>query len=227
MRKAGRQNNLSADLLIRAYAAGIFPMSDSYDDPNIFWVNPEKRGILPLNSYHIPRKLKKLVRQRPFKITFNTVFKDVIDSCSEPFSGRETTWINRPIRNAVIALYRKGFAHSVECWQNENLVGGLYGISLGGAFFGESMFSRTPNASKIALVYLLAQLRLGNYKLLDTQFKTEHLAQFGAIEISSSLYLKELEEALKYQSKFYSSASPEIVESAMCQVLEFSSTQTY
>ena len=176
---------------------------------------------MPLNSYHIPRKLKKLVRQRPFKITFNTVFKDVIDSCSEPFSGRETTWINRPIRNAVIDLYRKGFAHSVECWENNNLVGGLYGVSLGGAFFGESMFSRTPNASKIALVYLLAQLRLGNYKLLDTQFKIEHLAQFGAIEISSRLYLKKLEEALKYQSKFYTPASSEIVESAISQVLEF------
>ena len=202
MRKAGRQKNLSADLLIRAYAAGIFPMSDSYDDPNIFWVNPEKRGVLPLNSYHLPRKLKKLVRKKPFKITFNKAFEDVIDLCSEPFSGRETTWINRPIRNAVIALYRKGFAHSVECWENENLVGGLYGMSLGGAFFGESMFSDVSNGSKIALAYLHDRLLKVGFLLFDTQFLTEHLASLGAIEITQDQYLIKLEKALNKNATF-------------------------
>ena len=208
MRKAGRQNNLSADLLIRAYAAGIFPMSDSYDDPNIFWVNPEKRGILPLNSYHLPRKLKKLVRKKPFKITFNKAFEDVIDFCSEPFSGRETTWINRPIRNAVIALYRKGFAHSVECWENDNLIGGLYGISLGGAFFGESMFSRKTDASKVALVHLVARLIAGGFELLDAQFHNPHLEQFGLEEVPKAEFMRRLQHALSVDADFYSAGLP-------------------
>jgi leucyl/phenylalanyl-tRNA---protein transferase len=203
MSRAGEPAELSPELLLRAYAAGIFPMSEAQDDDRVFWVDPEARGILPLDAYHIPRSLKKTVRKGLFEARFDTAFIDVLDLCAEAAPQRENTWINRPIRNAVIRLHEMGFAHSVESWHDGELVGGLYGVALGSTFFGESMFSRRTNASKVALVNLLALLRLGHFQLLDTQFVTDHLATFGTMEISSDEYLIRLEEALKYQSLFH------------------------
>lgn len=191
--------DLSPELLLRAYASGIFPMSESQDDPNVYWVEPQQRGILPLDGFHVPRSLKKVVRKGVYDVVCDQAFEQVLDLCAEPSEGRDQTWINKTIRDAVIQLHEMGFAHSVECWKDGQLVGGLYGISLGGAFFGESMFSRASNASKVALVHLVARLRLGGFKLLDTQFITDHLSQFGAIEIPAATYLDLLDDALKYQ----------------------------
>lgn len=193
---------LSPELLLRAYTAGIFPMSESRDDPNVFWVDPKERGVLPLDKFHVPRSLRKLVRKAPFEVRADTAFEDVLDFCAEPGQGREETWINEPIRNAMLQLFDLGFAHSLECWQEDDLVGGLYGVSLRGAFFGESMFSRKTDASKVALVHLVARLRLGGFKLLDAQFTTDHLARFGCEVWPSRIYLKQLERALGYQARF-------------------------
>jgi len=214
---------LSPELLLRAYAAGIFPMSESRDDPQVFWVDPVTRGILPLDAYHIPRSLKKAVRKGLFEIRCDSAFEQVLELCAEPGAGRENTWINPSIQDAVIKLHEMGFAHSVECWQGNRLVGGLYGIALGAAFFGESMFSRETNASKIALVHLLAYLKMGNFQLLDTQFVTEHLTRFGTIEIPARDYLTRLEKALKYQSLFRGNAEEAEMKLALDQVLEGSS----
>ena len=203
MSRAGGPSELSPELLLRAYAAGIFPMSEARDNDQVFWVDPEHRGILPLDAYHIPRSLKKVVRKGRFEARFDTAFTEVLDQCGEPSSNRENTWINQPIRDAVISLNKMGFAHSVESWQDGELVGGLYGISLGAAFFGESMFSRRTDASKVALVHLLAMLHLGHYQLLDTQFVTDHLTTFGTIEIPATDYHARLETALKFQSLFH------------------------
>lgn len=211
---------LSPELLLRAYAAGIFPMSESRDDPQVFWVDPVVRGILPLNAYHIPRSLKKVVRKGVFEVRCDSAFEQVLDMCAEPGSGRENTWINPSIQDAVIKLHQMGFAHSVECWRDNRLVGGLYGIALGAAFFGESMFSRETNASKVALVHLLAILKMGNFQLLDTQFVTEHLIRFGAIEIPARDYLIRLEKALKYQSLFRGNAPDSELKLALDQILE-------
>jgi leucyl/phenylalanyl-tRNA--protein transferase len=198
---------LSPDLLLRAYAAGIFPMAEAHDDDQIFWVDPEERGILPLDRYHIPRSLKKEVRKQRFDVRFDSAFEQVLDLCAEQTTDRSNTWINTPIRNAVVSLHDMGFAHSVETWVDDELVGGLYGIALGSAFFGESMFSRRTNASKVALVHLLAILQVGHFQLLDTQFVTDHLITFGAIEIPSEDYLARLELALNYQSQFHNEIS--------------------
>ncbi len=219
MSRGGDASDLSPDLLLRAYAAGIFPMSESRDDDKIFWVDPEKRGILPLDAYHIPRSLKKEIRKARFDVRFDSAFVNVLDLCAETKPGRENTWINQSIRNAVIRLHDMGFAHSVETWQDGELVGGLYGIALGSAFFGESMFSRRTNASKVALVHLLAILQVGHFQLLDTQFVTEHLTTFGAIEIPSSDYLGRLDLALKYQSQFFHEISEVPLAKAVNNVL--------
>jgi len=218
MSRSGDPSDLSPDLLLRAYAAGIFPMSESRNNDQVFWVDPENRGILPLDTYHIPRSLKKTVRKGIFRVTFDTSFDRVIELCAAPAAGRENTWINRPIRQAVNHLFDMGFAHSVECWVDGELVGGLYGISLGAAFFGESMFSRHRDASKVALVYLLALLQLGHYHLLDSQFITSHLARFGAIEIPAPEYLERLQSALRYQSLFHHDISPKQLSQAVEQV---------
>jgi leucyl/phenylalanyl-tRNA--protein transferase len=177
-------------------------MSESQNDPNIYWVEPKMRGILPLNQFHISKSLKKVVRKNKFEIFCDRAFDQVLYHCAETTDGRDVTWINKIIRDNVIELHEMGFAHSVECWRNNKLVGGLYGISLGAAFFGESMFSKETDASKVALVHLVARMRLGGYKLLDTQFTTDHLSQFGVIEISSGHYLELLDEALKFQGVF-------------------------
>ena len=199
---------LTPELLLRAYATGIFPMSESQNDPNVYWVEPEMRGILPLDQFHVPKSLKKVVRKNKYKIHCDRAFEQVLDFCAEPAAGRDVTWINQSIRNNVIKLHEMGFAHSVECWREDKLVGGLYGISLGAAFFGESMFSKETDASKVALVHLIARMRLGGFKLLDTQFTTDHLSRFGVIEIPSAQYLDLLDDALQFQGIFVGSYGP-------------------
>jgi len=195
---------LSPDVLLRAYAAGVFPMADSADDPDIFWVDPHIRGVIPLNAFHVPRRLRRTVRSRPFDIRIDTDFAGVIDACAAPVRerGRDNTWINRPIREAYARLHEAGFAHSVECWREGRLVGGLYGVRLGAAFFGESMFSFARDASKVALVHLVARLRAGGFVLLDTQFITNHLRQFGAIEVPRAEYHVMLEAAIGRRADF-------------------------
>jgi leucyl/phenylalanyl-tRNA---protein transferase len=193
---------LTADLLLRAYAAGIFPMADSAEDPEIFWVDPEWRGIIPLQGFHVPQRLKRTVRSGLFEIRCNTAFEAVIRGCAAPAVDRPRTWINDEIVRLYTGLFRRGFAHSVEAWYEGNLVGGLYGVSLNGAFFGESMFSRVTDASKVALVHLVAVLLRGGYTLLDTQFVTEHLQRFGAVEIPRAEYRKRLTAALQGQASF-------------------------
>jgi leucyl/phenylalanyl-tRNA---protein transferase len=193
---------LTPAILLQAYAAGIFPMAESADDPELFWVDPKRRGILPLDAFHIPRRLKRVLRRGPFEVDCDVDFAAVMRGCAEAGETRPTTWINEEIVRLYTALFERGAAHSVECRLDGELVGGLYGISLGAAFFGESMFSRVTDASKVALVHLVARLRLGGYRLLDTQFVTPHLAQFGCIEISRARYHRLLAGALGERGVF-------------------------
>jgi leucyl/phenylalanyl-tRNA---protein transferase len=193
---------LTPEILIRAYAAGIFPMAEAADDPELFWVDPRRRGILPLDAFHVPRRLRRVVRQQIFEIRCDSAFEDVIRACAAASEKRPNTWINDEIVRLYATLFARGAAHSVECWRVGELVGGLYGVSLGAAFFGESMFSRESEASKVALVNLVARLRLGGFRLLDTQFLTPHLARFGGIEISRRHYHRLLAEALSYRAVF-------------------------
>lgn len=202
MNRRDGEPGLTPDLLLRAYAAGIFPMAESRDDDHVFWVDPQMRGILPLDAVHIPRSLRKVVRQGRFEVRIDSAFADVIAGCATRARDRQDTWINAPIERAVIALHDMGFAHSVESWRDGRLVGGLYGVALRGAFFGESMFSTETDASKVALVHLVSRLRWARFRLLDTQFVTEHLKRFGAIEIPARHYLERLEEALNHQCLF-------------------------
>ncbi len=196
-REAGRLRELDPPLLLRAYAAGLFPMADTRDSPDIFWVEPRRRGILPLEAFHLPRSLARTLRRERFAHTVDAAFEAVIDGCAEATPGREQTWINHTIRAAYIRLHREGHAHSVETWDGEGrLAGGLYGVRLGAAFFGESMFSRATDASKCALAHLVARLRVGGFRLLDTQFLTAHLARFGGVEVKRSRYLALLAAAL-------------------------------
>ena len=195
---------LTPDILIRAYAAGVFPMAESADDPELFWVDPRRRGILPLDAFHVPRRLRRVMRRRIFEIRCDSAFEDVIRACAKAVDKRPNTWINDEIVRLYTALFSRGAAHTVECWRNGKVVGGLYGVSLGAVFFGESMFSRETDASKVALVHLVARLRLGGFRLLDTQFLTPHLARFGGIEISRARYHRLLAEALSYRGVFSS-----------------------
>lgn len=199
--------NITPELLLSAYMQGIFPMAESADSDDVFWVDPDERGIFPLDQFHVPKKLAKKIKSEPFKVRVNTAFQDVMLKCAEPTDNvdRQNTWINKTILTRYNELHEMGYAHSVECWQDQDLVGGLYGVSLNGAFCGESMFHTVTDASKIALVYLVARLKLGGYTLLDTQFVTDHLSQFGAIEISRKEYRARLKEALLVEdSDFYS-----------------------
>jgi leucyl/phenylalanyl-tRNA---protein transferase len=193
---------LTPAVLLRAYAAGVFPMAEAADDPELFWVDPTRRGIIPLDAFHIPRRLKRAVRRGPFEVRCDSDFASVMRGCAEASETRPSTWINAEIIRLYSALAAQGHAHSVECRHAGELIGGLYGVSLGGAFFGESMFSRVTDASKVALVHLVARLRLGRYRLLDTQFVTPHLSQFGAIEITRARYHRQLAEALRYSARF-------------------------
>lgn len=187
---------LTPAVMLRAYAAGIFPMADDVHDDELFWVDPEWRGILPLDQFHIPRSLAKIVRQDRFTVTTDQDFEAVIAGCAASAPGRRTTWISHRIRHIYRALHETGHAHSVETRLNGRLVGGLYGVRLGAAFFGESMFSRETDASKVALVHLVARLRAGGFTLLDTQFVTDHLKRFGALEIPRARYRQMLTKAL-------------------------------
>lgn len=181
--------NVTPDQLLQAYAQGIFPMADSARARDIYWVSPEERGIIPLNAFHIPRRLKRRVRSDYFNVRINGQFERVMRECAAPKPDRPSTWINKKILDLYTELHRRGHAHSVETYLGDELVGGLYGVSLGCAFFGESMFSRVTDASKVALVHLVAHLKMKGFTLLDTQFLTDHLGQFGAIEISREDYL--------------------------------------
>ena len=195
---------ITPELLLNAYASGVFPMADNRNDTELFWVDPTERGILPLDAFHAPRSLKKLVRQDKFNITIDQSFKEVVAACAASAQGRENTWISNRIEELYTNLHGLGFAHSVECWLNGKLVGGLYGVSLAGAFFGESMFHTETDASKVALVHLVARLRKGGYTLLDTQFGTDHLFQFGVKEIPREEYHQRLEAALRVkEADFY------------------------
>lgn len=197
---AGRRGRyypaITPDVLLRAYSIGLFPMAESADDPEIFWVEPEMRGIIPLYDFHISKSLAKTIRKQPFEIRFDTAFDEVIGMCAESAADRPSTWINATIRQLYGELHRMGHAHSVEAWQEGALVGGLYGVSLGAAFFGESMFSRKTDASKICLVHLAERLNRNGFRLLDTQFTTDHLKTFGAIDIPKDEYLVLLRDAV-------------------------------
>lgn len=206
---------LSPDLLLRAYAIGIFPMAESREATEIHWVEPTQRGIIPLEAFHVPKSLRKVVRQERFAVTVDTDFIGVIDGCAEPKEGRDDTWINPTIRRLYIELHKMGHAHSVECWRDGALAGGLYGVALGGAFFGESMFSREPDASKVALVHLIAILRKGCFRLLDTQFVTDHLERFGALEVSRDAYRERLNRAINVTAQFDPLVSPEVLEGVL------------
>ncbi len=180
------------DELLHCYATGVFPMGEARDDPRIFLVEPEQRGVIPLDGFHIPSRLRRTVRSDAFEIRVDTAFGALLDACAAPGPGREDSWINAPIRRLYMELNARGNAHSIECWKDERLVGGLYGVTLGGAFFGESMFSRERDASKVALVHLVGRLKRGGWRLLDAQFLTGHLSQFGAVETPQAVYLKRL-----------------------------------
>ncbi len=187
---------ITPQVLLKAYSCGIFPMAESAENNALYWIEPERRGILPLDAVHIPRSLARTIRRGGFEIKIDNDFDAVIDGCAEPRIGRRSTWINDRIRTLYGELFRLGHCHTVEVWQDGALTGGLYGVHLGRAFFGESMFSRARDTSKIALVYLVARLKCGGFTLLDTQFITDHLAQFGAIEISRQAFQQRLENAL-------------------------------
>jgi leucyl/phenylalanyl-tRNA--protein transferase len=190
--------------LLACYRRGVFPMGDARDDPNLFLVDPDMRGILPLDDFHIPKRLKRRVKQEPYRVTADTAFTRVMEMCAESADGRETTWINSTILNLYSALHREGHAHSIECWDDTGaLLGGLYGVALGGAFFGESMFSRATDASKIALVHLVARLIEGGFTLLDAQFHNPHLEQFGLIEIPRADFKRRLKAAMEVSADFY------------------------
>ncbi len=188
---------ITAEIVLRAYAAGMFPMAEDADDPSLFWVEPKRRGIIPLDDFHISRRLARTIRSGRFSIATDTDFYGVIDGCAAARPGNERTWINSRIREIYGDLFNIGQCHTVEVYESGHLVGGLYGVTLGAAFFGESMFHTARDASKVALAHLVALLKTNGYTLLDTQFLTDHLSQFGAIEISRRSYLKHLDAALQ------------------------------
>ena len=194
---------LTADDLIASYRAGVFPMSEGRDDPDLHLVDPHFRGVFPLEGFKVPRRLARTVRHDPYEVRVDTVFAQTVQACAAPTPDRPDTWINPAIETLYAELFARGVAHSVECWLGERLVGGLYGVALDGAFFGESMFSRATDASKIALVHLVARLKAGGYRLLDTQFQTPHLETLGAVEITRAEYRRRLADALAVQGDFY------------------------
>jgi len=194
--------DITPDVLLKAYACGIFPMAESAEDPALYWIEPDKRGIIPLETFHVSRRLARTVASDRFTVTVNRDFNGVLAGCAEPAPGRPRTWINARISNLYRGLHERRHCHSVEVYDGDVLAGGLYGVSLGSAFFGESMFHRERDASKVALVHLVARLRAGGYRLLDTQFVTDHLKTFGALEVSRRQYHKLLEAALVSEGDF-------------------------
>lgn len=214
-------SKLTPEILLRAYAVGLFPMAERRDDPTLFWIDPEKRGILPLDGFHVSRRLRRTVRNGPYEIRCDTAFSAVVRACAAPGIKRGDTWINSEIESLYADLHELGRAHSVEAWLDGELVGGLYGVSLGAAFFGESMFSTARDASKVALVHLVARLIKGNYRLLDTQFVTDHLTQFGVVELPRAGYRQMLSSALDASASF----ETELSQSELAAFLQ-SMTQT-
>jgi len=194
---------ITPDVLLKAYACGIFPMAESADDPGLYWIEPERRGIIPLDGFRISSRLARTVRSDKFEVRVDSDFEGVISGCAEPQEGREKTWINERIRRLYGELFARGRCHTVEAWRDGQLVGGLYGVRLGGAFFGESMFHRETDASKVALVHLVGRLIAGGFRLLDTQFVTSHLKTFGALEVSRRQYHRLLDLALAVEGDFY------------------------
>ena len=190
--------------VLDAYKHGLFPMSEDHNSPDIFWVKPKIRGIIDPYKVTLRKKLKRLLNKNPYTIKINTDFIGVIEGCAETTKIRDNTWINPSIRDVYIELHYKGYAHSIECYSNKELVGGLYGVAMGGVFFGESMFSKSPNASKVALVHLIERLKIGNFTILDTQFITDHLKTFGAYEINQDKFLDILKRALLVEANFFS-----------------------
>jgi leucyl/phenylalanyl-tRNA---protein transferase len=211
-------------MVIRAYSLGIFPMASRRSDPSVHWVAPPMRGVLPLTSFHIPRRLRRKVHGNPFEIHCDRQFEQVIHACAAPREKHPETWINSEICRIFCELYRLGHAHSVEAWRDGRLAGGLYGLALGGAFFGESMFSIEADASKIALIHLVARLRIGGFTLLDVQFVTDHLRQFGAVELPATVYLQRLDEALQTHARFYCDPPRDSLDSAIGKLLTQSMT---
>lgn len=199
---ATRQDQLTPQVLLKAYSIGLFPMAESADDPDLFWVEPKVRGVIPLEDFHVSRSLRKTIRREKFSVQRNTAFRKVMELCAEPAPDRPSTWINPTILDLYTRLHHMGHAHSVEAWHDGELVGGLYGVSLGAAFFGESMFSRMTDASKVCLVHLVMHLRMQNFRLLDTQFTTDHLKQFGAVGISKKRYERLLKDAMEHEAEF-------------------------
>jgi len=193
---------LTPDLLLRAYAIGIFPMAEGRDHPDLHWIDPETRGVLPLERFHVPRRLKRRLRRGDFDVRCDTAFPKVIRACAEATAERPDTWINPTIERLFVELSESGFAHSIETWHDGRLVGGLYGVSLGAAFFGESMFSREDDASKVALCHLVLRLCKGGFQLLDTQFVTSHLSRFGVVEIPRREYRGLLARAVTTKAQF-------------------------
>lgn len=193
---------ITPEVVLKAYSCGIFPMAETATDPGLYWIEPRERGILPLDAFHVPTRLARTIRQGGFEVHVDRDFDAAMDGCAEPGPGRRKTWINREIRRLYRGLFDAGHAHSVEVWREDRMIGGLYGVSLGAAFFGESMFHRERDASKIALVHLVAILKRGGYTLLDTQFVTDHLKRFGAIEISRHRYHRLLEAAIAGEGRF-------------------------
>jgi leucyl/phenylalanyl-tRNA--protein transferase len=200
---------LTADLMLRAYSVGLFPMAESRVSHKLHWLDPERRGVLPLDRFHLPRRLARTVLSGRFEVSSDQDFPATIASCATPMQGREDTWINPRIEQLFTELHHMGYAHSIECRLDGALVGGLYGVALGGAFFGESMFSFVTDASKVALVHLIARLRLGRFRLLDTQFVTDHLKQFGAREIPRGLYKAQLSDSLRAAAHWIAAPEPD------------------
>ena len=202
---ANRENTfieITPDVLLKAYACGIFPMAESADDPALYWIEPDIRGIIPLENFHVPARLARTIRSTPYTVHVDRDFDAVIEGCAEPKQDRARTWINIRIRRIYRALFDRGHCHTVEVYDDDCLIGGLYGVSLGRAFFGESMFHRERDASKIALVHLVARLKAGGYRLLDTQYVTDHLKTFGAVEVPKRRYHRLLEDALHGDADF-------------------------
>jgi leucyl/phenylalanyl-tRNA---protein transferase len=193
---------VTPQILLRAYAAGVFPMAESAEDTALYWVEPEFRGILPLDRFHVSHSLSKTIRRRKFEVRVDTAFAEVIGGCAEKTTERRSTWINSRIRSLYTQLHKMGFCHSVEAWREGELKGGLYGVRIGAAFFGESMFSRQRDASKVALVHLVARLKRGGFRLLDAQFINDHLKQFGAIEVARASYQRMLDQAIESEADF-------------------------
>ena len=203
-----RMIEVTPELMLRAYRVGLFPMAETRRGHRLYWLDPEQRGILPLDGFHLPRRLLRTVLSGAYQVSSDRDFAAVIAACAAAAPGREDTWINGEIERLFLELHRMGHAHSVEAWQDGQLVGGLYGVSLGGVFFGESMFSTARDASKVALVHLVARMRLGGYRLLDTQFVTGHLAQFGTREVSRTVYKALLADAVEEPARWLADALP-------------------